>query len=85
MSSESLDRLPARYVPEDAGAVDGPGHAIFASVVKLGAGKLGGVTLEGVDGLPGAQVPDLLFVSLRLGTLAVWSKEAVRILSPSTL
>jgi hypothetical protein len=82
VSLEDGHALARTDVPKSAGLVDGCRAAHVASELELCAGDLPRVALQGVDGLSGLGVPDL---SGGRGTIAVPSKEPVRILSPSAL
>ena len=85
MAFENGHAFTGSDVPEPAGFIDGGGSADVASELELGAGNLATMTLENVDGLADSCIPDLERHKVKIFTIAVPSKEPVRILSPSAL
>jgi len=82
MSTEDRHALASSYVPNSASLVDRCSAAHIPSELKLSTRNLSGMALEDMNGFAWFCIPNLY---RKKSTIAVPSKEPVRILSPSAL
>jgi hypothetical protein len=82
MSTEDWHALASSYVPNSASFVDRCSAAHISSELKLSTRYFSGMALEDMNGFAWFCIPNL---SHKKSTMAVPSKEPVRILSPSAL
>lgn len=82
MSSQNRHALAWSDIPDAAGLVNWSCSAHVAAELELSAGDLSWMALKDVDGLSWFRVPNLYGGSC---TMAVPSKDPVKILSPSAL
>ena len=82
MAFENWHALSWSYIPNSAGLIDWGCSTHVTAELELSTWYLSGMALEDVDGFSWFCVPDLHIDS---STIAVPSKEPVKILSPSAL